>query len=416
MVSLLDLAASKQIWQRFYEYKTSLMCTVRTAKELKSFIDEERYLPILEKIAAGESLPLPKRSVISKMGSKKKRIVYTYPDDFNTVLKLITYLLLRKYDGIFSKGLYSFRPGLAAKDAVMMLKRDPDLGRYYSYKVDISNYFNSIDIPRFLPILRDTLEDDAELYSFLAALLSEPKALDRGNPIEEQKGIMAGTPVASFYANLYLKDLDRHFSESGVLYARYSDDIIVFAETEEETAYHASFIRSYLNEKGLAVNPSKEQFSSPEEGAVFLGFMLKGDTVDIAPASVKKLKQKMRRKARALQRWHKRNGVPPEKAALAFVRVFNRKLFENPSDNELTWTYWFFPVINTDKSLHEIDLYAQECIRSLAADSHTKSRFNFRYEDMKKLGYRSLVHAYYDYSEEERARRSKKRAGETGSK
>ena len=78
------------------------------------------------------------------MGSKKKRIVYTYPDDFNTVLKLITYLMLRKYDGIFSKGLYSFRPGLAAKDAVMMLKRDPDLGRYYSYKVDISNYFNSI--------------------------------------------------------------------------------------------------------------------------------------------------------------------------------------------------------------------------------------------------------------------------------
>ena len=223
---------------------------------------------------------------------------------------------------------------------------------------------------------------------------------------------MAGTPVASFYANLFLKDLDKHFEDIGVMYARYSDDIIVFADTKEEVDTHREYILEFLKEKHLSVNPDKEQFSTPEEGAVFLGFMLRGDTVDIAPASVKKIKQKMRRKARALARWHKRNGVPPEKAALAFIRVFNRKLFENPSDNELTWTYWFFPVINTTRSLHEIDLYAQEQIRFLATETHTKSHYDFRYEDMKKLGYRSLVHAYYDFSEEEQARRSHKRTAE----
>ena len=406
---MLDLIASKQVWQRFYEYKTSLMCSKAESKKLKNYIDEERYLPVFNAIKAGESLPFPKRSVISKMGSKKKRIVYTYPDSFNTVLKLITYLLLRKYDGLFAKGLFSFRPGLAAKDAVLMLKRNKDIGKLYSYKADVSNYFNSIKIPSFLPILHNALQDDEELYSFLAALLTEPCVLDRGKPVAEQKGIMAGTPVASFYANLYLSDLDEAFANTDAIYARYSDDIIVFADSEDEVRARACFIRDRLAEKGLCVNPDKEQFSSPDEGFVFLGFILKGDTVDIAPASVKKIKQKMRRKARALRRWHKRNGIPPEKAALAFVRVFNRKLFENPSDNELTWTYWFFPVINTAKSLHEIDLYAQECIRFLATDTRTKSRFGFRYEDMKKLGYRSLVHAYYDFSEEEKLRRSRSR-------
>ena len=408
-MTLLSKLSDPAVWERFYEYKTSLVCPVQVERKLRSFIDERKYLPVCARMEAGERFPLPHRSVISKLNTKKKRIVYTYPDDENTVLKLLTYLLNRKYDHIFSPGLYSFRPNRSAKDAVQSLCRVKGIGEMCSYKVDISNYFNSVDIGLMLAELKAVLFDDPELYEFLSALLSEPMALDRGKEKEEQKGIMAGTPLASFYANVFLRDLDEHFHKAGVPYARYSDDMILFAETKEETEAHARFIREYLAAKKLLVNPDKELFSSPEEGFVFLGFIRRGDIIDIAPASVTKLKQKMRRKARALMRWAKRNEVPGEKAALAFVRVFNRKLFENPADNELTWTYWFFPVINTSESLKEIDAYAQECIRTIATGSHTKSRFDFRYEQMKALGYKSLVHAYYDFSEEERERRGRKR-------
>ena len=82
---------------------------------------------------------------------------------------------------------------------------------------------------------------------------------------------------------------------------------------------------------------------------------------------------------------------------MAFVRVFNRKLFENPVDNELTWAYWYFPVLTTDESLHELDRYAQDCLRFLMTGKHTKARFNARYADLKALGYRSLVHEYYEF-------------------
>ena len=98
-------------------------------------------------------------------------------------------------------------------------------------------------------------------------------------------------------------------------------------------------------------------------------------------------------------RWGARNEVDPERSAKAFIRVFNRKLLESPDDNELSWAYWFFPVINTTKSLKEIDHYAQQCIRTLMTGKHTKARFNARYEEMKKLGYRSLVHEYYTLSD-----------------
>ena len=72
-------------------------------------------------------------------------------------------------------------------------------------------------------------------------------------------------------------------------------------------------------------------------------------------------------------------------------------LLESAGDNELTWSHWFFSVINTTESLHRIDLYAQDCLRVLISGKHTKARYNVRYEDLKRLGYRSLVHAYYDF-------------------
>ncbi len=108
----------------------------------------------------------------------------------------------------------------------------------------------------------------------------------------------------------------------------------------------------------------------------------------------------MRRKTRSLQRWRQRNGVDGTRAAKAFIRIFNRKLLESPADSELSWCYWFFPVINTADSLREIDAYAQDCVRYLVSGRRTKARYNVRYGDMKALGYRSLVHAYYEGEKE----------------
>ncbi len=397
-MSLLLQLSEASAWESFYEYKTSLACPKQFAKRLRDFIDGQEYLPIVRRIQAGEPFPLPRRAVISKESSTKKRTVYVYPEAENIVLKLLTHLLLRRYDGLFSRGLYSFRPGRSAKDAIRFLTSVPDLKDRFAYKVDVSNYFNSIPLTQFLPMLENALSDDPELYSFLSALLSEPEVLERGKPIREEKGIMAGTPLASFYANLYLRGLDRHFAEQNVPYVRYSDDIILFAKTEEECHAYAEEIRNYLKERGLSVNPDKESFTGPEDGFVFLGFSVKGGVIDIAPNSVRKLKKKMRRKARALLRWRERNGIDGEKAAKAFIRVFNRKLLESAGDNDLTWSYWFFSVINTAKSLRVIDRYAADCLRFLISGRRTKGRFDVRYEDLKALGFKSLVHAYYDFS------------------
>ena len=394
-MSLLDKLSQRDSWESFYKYKSSLTGGSQFCKELRSFIDSEGYIPVCKGIKTGADFPLPRKSVISKQDTQKKRVVYTYPKAENMVMKLLTYLLLRKYDGLFSAGLYSFRPNRTAKDAIRQLTRTPRINELYSYKADISNYFNSIPIEKLLPMLKEVLSDDDELYAFLVRLLSEPRVIDGSSVIIEEKGIMAGTPLSAFYADLYLMELDSCFAEKAIPYGRYSDDVILFADSEEKCREYADFLRSFIADRGLDINPKKESFNPPDEGWTFLGFSYKKGVIDIAPASTDKMKNKMRRKARALQRWKQRNELDGEKAALAFIRIFNSKLFECRENSDLTWNKWFFSVINTDESLRSIDNYAQDCVRFLVSGRRTKSRFNVRYEDIRRLGLRSLVHEYY---------------------
>ena len=387
---------SSEVWQEFVEYKRESGHLNRDEeRKWSTFLEERAYLPVAVAIRAGECFPPPRRSEISKLNSEKKRVVYTYPDAENRVLKLITYLLQRKYDTLFAENLYSFRPGKSVRHAVAQFVRMNGIRQMWSYKVDIHNYFNSVPVERMVPMLYRVLEEEPELARFLASLLENPLVESNGNFIPEQKGIMAGVPFSTFLANLYLREMDLFFEKAGILYARYSDDVIVFAETEALRDEYAAKIGGFLAEAGLSVNPEKEMKTGPGEAWVFLGVCFRDGVVDVAPVSVVKLKAKMRRKMRALERWQRKKGVERIRAAKAFVRVFHEKLFENPAENELTWSRWYFPLINTADSLRKIDRYRQNCIRYLATGKRTKAAYNFRYEEMKELGYVSLVHEFY---------------------
>ena len=398
---LLSQLLNPDCWQALLAHKSEhghLPQSEQAAME--TFLADEAYRPIVESMMAGEVFPPPRKSAIGKKGSEKKRIVYIYPPDYNRVLKLLGFLLQRRYDHLFADNLYSFRSAHGVREAVRTLTYSKNIGKMWAYKVDISNYFNSVPIERLLPILSAALADAPETCRFLTALLTSHTVLEKGSLIEEDKGIMAGTPISPFLANLYLADLDRKFAEAGVRYARYSDDIILFADSAEALEHHIAALRAHLAEAGLAINPDKEEYSAPGEPWTYLGICYTHGVIDVSPVSVEKLKAKMRRKRRALARWQAKKNVTGVQAAKAFVRAFHRKLFENPVVNDLTWTHWYFPLINTADSLRIIDHYAQSCIRTLATGRNTKSAYNFRYEDIKALGYESLVHHFYAYCEE----------------
>ncbi len=398
-MNIIDKLLTKNAWESFLSHKIEQgNISESDISDLRSYIDNKEYLPYVEKIKNNIGFSAPKKILINKSKAGKKRTVYTFNREENYILKHISYLL-RDYDYLFAPNLYSFRKDSGVKKAADDILKIKDLNIRYVYKADISDYFNSVNIDILLPKLENALADDIALFSFLKSLLLNPYAEYNGDLIEEQKGIMAGVPVSAFLANLYLSEADKYFYGKNIPYMRYSDDILVFAKDQEELNESIAIIRSFLCCLGLKINPDKESIALPNEKWSFLGFSYHNGIIDISDVSFNKLKAKMRRKAKALSRWASKKNLPGEYAARAFIKRFNSKFYDNPVYNELTWSRWFFPIINTDKTLKKIDEFMLECIRFLATGKRSKSRFDFRYDSIKELGYRNLVNEYYKFKE-----------------
>jgi len=395
MESILDQLSKQAAWEEFLTFRLQKgRFNWHDFDEADTFVSEQQYLQVVERLLRGESLSIPTKHLINKMGSCKKRVVYSYADDEMKVLKCMAFLLYR-YDFMFSPNLYSFRRGLTPHDAVRNIVQAVDDKPMWAYKLDIHDYFNSISIPLLLPILHIVLADDTPLYHFFKILLTDGRANYQQEIIHENHGVMAGTPISPFLANIYLIELDQYFADAGVIYARYSDDIILFAPNRQTLDQHIATLHQFIAKYKLEVNPDKIRIFEPDEAFDFLGFNCLGQTIDISDATKRKMTDKIRRKTRAFMRWRARKDVNAETATKAYIRHFNRKFFESDDSNTLNWSRWFFPLINSIEGLREIDHYLQDNIRYLYTGKHNKSRFRFRYQELKRLGYRSLVHEFY---------------------
>ena len=401
MSDFLETIGDGSQWERFYEYcEAGEHATKQELSELRQFIDCGSFLTWDTHFRQGKPFPYAERTVLNKKGTDKKRVVYMFPGEAGIVLKYLSFRL-HEYDDVFADNLFSFRMNRGVKRAVADLLSVPGLSHKYVYKLDIHDYFNSVDVERIIPLIERAIgADQPGLCAFLKDFLRNPYVIDAGHVIEDRKGIMAGNSLSSFLANLYLADMDRDFADRGIIYARYSDDIIVMADTEEEIGRYQDEILTRLSEKGMTVNPKKVFYARPGEPWDFLGITYHAGKVDVARASVEKMKGKIRRKARALYRWKVKKGASDEQTIRAYIRHFNRKFYANPNKSELTWCRWFFPVINTDESLKELDAYLIENIRFLVTGRHTKANYRLRYETIKSYGFRSLVHEYYAIANE----------------
>ena len=395
MDSIITQLTDQGVWEEFLAYRLMKgRFNWREFNAADDFVGQEEYLPMALRLMNGESLGLPKKKIVNKMGTGKKRVVYTYNPDEMQVLSVISYLLYR-YDKCFAPNCYAFRRGLRPQDAIRRINRAIHGRTMWAYKLDIHDYFNSIDIDLLLPMLTEILKDDQPLYHFFEQMLTDDHAIYNGQVIEEKHGIMAGTPTAPFLADVYLNTVDHHFFDEGVLYARYSDDIILFAPDKETMEQHKATLLQFLQKYHLEVNPDKEKVYTPDEPYEFLGFRCHKNEIDISGATIKKMKGKISRQARSLMRWRDRKDIAAEPAIKAMIRYFNQKFFEGEDPETLTWSRWFFPVINRTEGLKEIDHYLQQNLRYLSTGKHGKTNYRMDYETLKKLGYRSLVNEFY---------------------
>ena len=383
-------------WNKFLEYKTSKDFVTKNEKDIFSdFIINKKYKTICSQILNGTySFSVPKKHLISKGHSSKKRTVYTFTNDEMIILKYISYLLY-EYDYLFSPNLYSFRNNSGVKNAIRNISNIKIINTMHGYKVDISNYFNSIDTNILLNNLKNDITDNL-LFSLIENILKNKYVEYNGEKIEEQKGVMAGTPISAFLATYYIKEVDEYFWNQKLVYCRYADDIIIFCNNKEELISYQNKLNKFFEKYNLHINQDKEYFFEPDDKWEFLGFSFHDNKIDLSDNTVRKIKAKIRRSARGIRRWMLKNDADYKVALKAMNRKYNKKFFGKTDKEELSWKYWFFPTINTSDNLKIIDNYMQEQERYIVTGMHNKRNYKIvPYSLLKKCNYKSLVNEYY---------------------
>ena len=116
--SVLGRLCEDGVWQEFLEYKLKkALLDKREAALLRAYVENRRYRQIAAQIAREEyQFSDPQKCLVNKMGTQKKRVVYTFGEDETMVLKLLAYLLY-EYDAALPNNCYSFRQKIGAKNA-----------------------------------------------------------------------------------------------------------------------------------------------------------------------------------------------------------------------------------------------------------------------------------------------------------
>ena len=94
MESIIKQLTQQDVWEEFLAYRLLKgRFTWHEFYEADRYVEREEYLPLAQRIVQGEGLGIPKKKIINKMGTGKKRVVYSFAPDEMTILKLLAFKL-----------------------------------------------------------------------------------------------------------------------------------------------------------------------------------------------------------------------------------------------------------------------------------------------------------------------------------
>lgn len=368
-------------------------------------IKEYKREELVEKFCNGDlDFGTPRKLQIAKSGTQKKRVVYLYDLDIRLFFGVLYEVLSIYFSDAINERCFSYKKNTSTITAVKYIKENRTEEYNYCVKVDIHAYFNSVCKDRVNEMLNELFSDEVGIKTSLEHLYFNDCVLDNNKKIHEWKGLIPGTALASFFANYCLRDLDNYFSDKDIIYARYSDDILILAKSKEELDNSLNQVRYYLKKYDLVINPDKYTYFTPDDDITFLGLKLSRDgIVDISEHTKKKMKKTIHRWCKKARREIELGHSTFEKEAKNVLRRLNNKNFKCYINHEGTfgWCHYAFRYITTVDSLREIDYYTKDTLRYLKTGKHNKANFKkITEEEFHDLGFVSLVELYYLYKKD----------------
>lgn len=350
---------------------------------------------------------IPDKLRINKGRTNKKRIVYMYSLQDRYLLGVLYRVFSKVYLDRISSHCYSYKRGIRTLTAIEYLKSNTNIHSLYGVKLDIHAYFNSVCEEYLHNIIKEVSNGEDSIYHLLSSLYFSNKAHEPESDIiiEEYKSLIPGTAFSSFLANYCLKDLDYVISdELNLIYARYSDDIILFGASIDEVKKALDIIKSKLGALGLEINPDKYQWIRPGEEVDFLGLKLLPDgNIDISDNSLNKLKRKIRFMCKDGRKRIEILGKDPYNVTRDILGRFNYRVYKCfiQDASKFGWAYYAFRYITVTKTLKIIDEYLKDRLRQMITGKNNHANIRrVPLSLLQELGYVSLVEMYIKYKED----------------
>ena len=191
-------------------------------------------------------------------------------------------LIEPRFENVFVKNSFGYRPQKGHTRAIryaMHLIRSRKA--HYVLRLDIDNYFDSIDhdilFRRLMPLI-----PDSEVMRLVQLCIKMGMVTSKMKWDEIVTGVPQGAVLSPLLSNYYLHAFDQSILNKTSMYVRYADDFIILTESKEEAEKlqktGVDFLKTHLK-----LNVNTPEIKDLKEGIEFLGVTLNKKGISLSP-------------------------------------------------------------------------------------------------------------------------------------
>lgn len=226
-----------------------------------------------------------------KVFDPKERDILVAPFRDRVLHQAISQIIAPSLDKEIPKNSFACRQGMGNRYAVLKLHDFLKISGSHRYciKLDVKNYFNSIDHEILIKKLKIAIDDKQALHLLTSLIESH-------EPFKIRKcGIPIGNVSSQHFANLYLSPIDKLAQEfNSFFYIRYMDDMVIVSDNKRNATSHCELLKDKISSLRLTV-PKEKTVLLGKDPIPFLGFLVSHDFIRPLSRNLRRHKRQIRR-------------------------------------------------------------------------------------------------------------------------